>query len=423
MEPNKLEITPELLEQNPGLAVAMTGMSVFVVTLLAGCLASWIYLVILARRGQAWLPGMPQRPRAWGLADLALTAVSVVLCQTVFAAGYIRWAGIDTAALQGKPLPAAVSAAASLGNVMALVLILGWLGLRFQVTPAHAGFHLRGWQRQLQMGVIATFATLPIVYLLMAAVTLGTQTAYKHPLLDEIRASATVSSYLLGVLTAVVLAPLAEEFLFRVLIQGWLQSWSMSSLQQILLGASPDQRLARAHLPTDSSTVGASAPASQPSDADIITADLADSSSHNAPQLGATPIAGVGLLSPSVTAAPPINPWGASTVHVPPGYIPATATALASPSATQQAPVPPLWPCLVSGVLFGLAHWGYGLSFIPLIILGIVLGLLYRASNSIWPSLIVHLSLNATSMLGLGLSILVERANLVALVAGVLGWR
>ena len=65
----------------------------------------------------------------------------------------------------------------------------------------------------------------------------------------------------------------------------------------------------------------------------------------------------------------------------------------------------------MTGILFGLAHWGYGLSFIPLIVLGIVLGMLYRATHSIWPCFLVHFALNSTSMLGLGLSILLERAK------------
>ena len=73
-------------------------------------------------------------------------------------------------------------------------------------------------------------------------------------------------------------------------------------------------------------------------------------------------------------------------------------------------PVPPLWPSLVTGTLFGLAHFGYGLSFIPLIVLGILLGLLYRATHSIWPSLVVHVMLNGSSMTALGVAILIEQA-------------
>ncbi len=76
--------------------------------------------------------------------------------------------------------------------------------------------------------------------------------------------------------------------------------------------------------------------------------------------------------------------------------------------AAQPQRLPPLWPALVTGVLFGLAHLGYGLSFIPLIVLGIILGLLYRATHSIWPSLMVHFILNSSSMIALGIGILIE---------------
>ena len=73
--------------------------------------------------------------------------------------------------------------------------------------------------------------------------------------------------------------------------------------------------------------------------------------------------------------------------------------------------VPPVWPSVVTGILFGLAHWGYGLSFIPLIVLGIVLGLVYRATHSIWPCILIHAMLNGTSMLALGATILIQRAT------------
>jgi membrane protease YdiL (CAAX protease family) len=36
--------------------------------------------------------------------------------------------------------------------------------------------------------------------------------------------------------------------------------------------------------------------------------------------------------------------------------------------------------------------------------LGIILGMLYRATHSIWPSLTVHFILNFLSILGLGLA-------------------
>lgn len=378
-ENNKLEVTAELLEQNPLLAMAMSGMSLLIIAMLVGSLLSWIFLIVKARRGLPWLSVEPRAPSVWGLADLVVVVVLVVACQTLFASAYVRFSGIELVRIEGKPLPAAVSTAASAGNLAALGLTLAWLALRFQISAKRVGFRSDQMWHQLQIAVVATLAVLPIVYLMMAAVSIGLDAAYRHPLLDEIRATATLGSYLLGVLTAVLLAPLAEEFLFRVILQGWLQAIPFSSPQQIVMGASYSQRM-------------------ENQQSNVILAEVVNPSSiqHDA-QAEQTNI----LISPSVAE----NSLGTD---------PPQLVSQANLDESLLTCVPPIWPAIVTGILFGLAHWGYGLSFIPLIALGIVLGLIYRATNSIWPCFLIHMALNGTSMLGLGLSILVERAKVIA---------
>ncbi len=379
-EPQSIEITPEMLEQNPVLALALSAMSLLVVALLVGSLASWIYLIVRVRRGQPLLDTEPCAPRVWGLADLAFVAVLIVGCQILLASLYAHFSKGELGDSTEGHASAAVAAFASLGNIVAIALALLWLGLRFNVTPQHVGFRFNDWWRQLQIGIIATLVVLPIVYLLMAAVSIGLHSEYKHPLLDEVRRNATLSSYLMGVVTAVLLAPLAEEFLFRVMIQGWLQSWSVSTPRQILLGAPLDGRRAERH------AEGAEGPTGQSAEWDV-EAEVVDSS--------------------NTCQSAPIDPGYGKACH-------ANADRASNSTDLDKSywvTTPPVWPSVVTGILFGLAHWGYGLSFIPLILLGVVLGLLYRATHSIWPCFIVHFALNGTSMLGLGLSILLERAQ------------
>ena len=376
-----IELTPEILEQNPVLALALSAMSLLVIAILTGSLTSWIYLIVRFRRGQPLLEVEPCAPRVWGLADLAMVAVLVVACQILFASVYVRLTHGEMEGGGDVQVSAAVAAFASLGNLVAIALALMWLALRFGVTPQHVGFRFSGWWRQLQIGIIATLAVLPVVYLLMAAVSIGLHSEYNHPLLDEVRRNATLSSYLMGVVTAVLLAPLAEEFLFRVMIQGWLQSWSVSTPKQIILGARLDER----EMEGDQA----------------LEAGLPDRPDTN-----------WDVVAQIVDTSNPYQPIVADSSHK---NGPHDGTDLSSsPTVVDEAQwvyTPPLWPSIVTGILFGLAHWGYGLSFIPLIVLGIVLGLLYRATHSIWPCFLVHFALNSTSMLGLGLSILLERAK------------
>jgi membrane protease YdiL (CAAX protease family) len=75
-------------------------------------------------------------------------------------------------------------------------------------------------------------------------------------------------------------------------------------------------------------------------------------------------------------------------------------------SESTPATAVPIWPLFVSGILFGLAHAEYGPSWFPLILMGLLLGYLYRCTHRIWACWIVHISLNAISMIGFGLQIL-----------------
>lgn len=53
---------------------------------------------------------------------------------------------------------------------------------------------------------------------------------------------------------------------------------------------------------------------------------------------------------------------------------------------------------LLSSLAFGLAHWGQGLAWIPLVLFGIVLGELARRRGSLVPSILLHALFNGSSV-------------------------
>jgi membrane protease YdiL (CAAX protease family) len=53
---------------------------------------------------------------------------------------------------------------------------------------------------------------------------------------------------------------------------------------------------------------------------------------------------------------------------------------------------------LASALLFGLSHWGQGLAWIPLVILGIALGELARRRGSVVAAILLHALFNAVSV-------------------------
>jgi membrane protease YdiL (CAAX protease family) len=54
-------------------------------------------------------------------------------------------------------------------------------------------------------------------------------------------------------------------------------------------------------------------------------------------------------------------------------------------------------------------HYSYGLSWLPLILLGIVLGFMYRMTHRIWPSLFFHVIFNSMAICSMALQILQQQ--------------
>ncbi len=88
------------------------------------------------------------------------------------------------------------------------------------------------------------------------------------------------------------------------------------------------------------------------------------------------------------------------------GYSPVDQPSeLDAPATSDKPPVSPWWPAVLSGTLFGLAHGEYGLSWIPLILFGIVLGRIYQLRQSIVTCITIHMLFNGINLLNLWLSI------------------
>jgi membrane protease YdiL (CAAX protease family) len=147
---------------------------------------------------------------------------------------------------------------------------------------------------------------------------------------------------------AVVIAPILEEFGFRVLLQGFLESLSRGPLSLRLIFGGRRQ--------TEDQDLVATAPQDLDSDTKTMLTSV---------------------------------------------YSQADSTANVDQQTITDSRQLPWWPVVVSGLLFGLAHFDYGASWLPLAALGMVLGYLYRITNRIWPSLVVHCCLNGMTMLNL----------------------
>jgi hypothetical protein len=170
--------------------------------------------------------------------------------------------------------------------------------------------------------------------------------------------------FLLASFAAVVVAPVVEEYFFRGLLQGWLESLTRRhSFEHFLLGIrSSDARLAETML-TEVSEVTDFPYASTKPPADILVADVVPTE-----------------MNPYVTPAeiPPENPKNISKQN---------------PAMTV-----PIWPMFVSAAVFALAHFSHGPDWIPLFVLALGLGFLYQRTHRLLPCMTVHFLLNLASM-------------------------
>ncbi|HBE70476.1 MAG TPA: hypothetical protein DDW52_20195 [Planctomycetaceae bacterium] len=369
-------VTPELLQQHPLLIIGillLTGVFLFFI---AGSLSAWTWAAIRwFGAGKPLLSVADWTPRKWGLVEIiAAFCMAIVMPLATLLLSRPIWTLSDEQ-LQGPP-GMALSSGSYLLIVAALVV---WICLRYRLGPSHIGFTSEQLPKALLIGLVAGLMMIPLVYL-GNVLTMLTSVKYEHPLIDSVTNDGTATNYLLAVFAAAICAPIAEEFLFRGLIQGWLQSIPFKSLPDNLIGYIPtslgnvDSGDAGTEMHTEGSVAGDRGPFA--------------SEYSEPPEQGKA-------SAEQLNAAIDDNPFAFSeriehTEEMPDTY-------------AQQA-LPPIWPSFVTGILFGLAHWGYGLSFIPLSLLGIGLGIVYRATHSIWPCILIHFMLNGTSMLALGVT-------------------
>ena len=69
---------------------------------------------------------------------------------------------------------------------------------------------------------------------------------------------------------------------------------------------------------------------------------------------------------------------------------------------------PPWCIAILSGLIFGLAHFEYGVSWVPLVVLGTVLARVYQLQRSILPCILMHGLFNSLAMVGIAVELFVK---------------
>lgn len=339
---------------------------------LAASLSAWIWFFADLKKIRHWSGWRWDRPASSiGLIDLVAFFCCILISQVVavvavrlFLAGdasrQITIPAPDTSdpaqEASAAGVPAWVAPILSLSYLVAFALAVGWITLRSGATLRQLGITSDERKRDVQVGVLSFLLITPVVLVFSGVVNAVTEVEYQHPVINAMREHPWTFPILF--FGAVICAPLWEEFAFRGLLIRWLDSIRSSGgdMRVILFGRN-----------SLSSTMAVN------TDSPEILSQTVDGTPNAAP------------ISPSSQESDsPIDLRSSNELEV----------------------YPPWWPAIVSGIAFGLAHFAYGISWLPLIFLGTILGRIFQLRRSILPCVVLHACFNALSMLGLASQIL-----------------
>lgn len=362
----------------------------------------WLAAFGRLHAGQPVLPYEPRRLAPWGLVDVLGAVVLLVLLQAVALGCLPRdqraAAGIALEAMQPNQR-VGVLLASVVSELVAAALSLAVVKLRSRARWRDLGFDATKIVADLRLGGAAFLMLAPLVYLIQ--MTLVYWFPSQHPLIVAIKKDPDPLFLVLSGFTAMIVAPLAEEYFFRVLLQGWCEriATAGADLLSLFLGGAvrPDSQPAVA-LP-EPNTVSRD-PREPPEDSSLAPVLRAEGGGEGLGRKGR------GYFSTD-PQEPPVEP---ELPHPSPHAVDGQASlapAPAEPAVTAEVVASPsVWPILLSAGLFAAMHASHGPDPIPLFVLAVGLGYLYQRTHRIVPCLVVHFLLNSCSLVMLLIEVL-----------------
>jgi membrane protease YdiL (CAAX protease family) len=307
-------------------------------------MATWFYIFSTLRQRPV-LAFEPRQPVPWNALACVLALIFAIKPLLFPSSGEV--AG-DPAASHHSPdiilflLDVIVTELLIVGGFTFLVVALSQATVRDVGLPNSA----RETARDIFIGVLACAAAIVPVLLIQAVLQLILHnTSSGHELIKMLTERKPGPAELaMAALTVVVVAPVCEEIVFRLLLQGFLESWE---LKMVCRNSSP--------------SVESNQDERQQAEESVASHELETTTTEN--------------------------------------RVPADSTLITERPSRGIAGLPfGVVPIFVSSLLFAFAHFGYGPEPVPLFFLAIVLGYVYQRTHRILPSIMTHALFNAFAM-------------------------
>jgi membrane protease YdiL (CAAX protease family) len=264
------------------------------------------------------------------------------------------------------------------------------------------GLVARELARDVKLGIIGFLMLAPPVYVIQGLLVYFWQPS-KHPLMEMFKASPDPGFYALLFVAAAVVAPIFEEMVFRVILQGFLEK-AFSLLRDLII-ASRTKYGRQGLLGTIGGVIQAVLDQTSGFPYRVLELIVGFPSSANK-RLSEFPTVESLETKESVLRD---GDHGHLNPYVPSALIvgeQAAATPVADPAVQPELLGASAWlPIALSAIIFALLHFSHGPDWVALTLLAAGMGYLYQRTHRLVPSLVVHALLNSLSMWGLWLQV------------------
>ncbi len=196
---------------------------IVVLPLVVASLWGWSRVLRRAANGRAPLPLAHRRPVPWTILDICF-CVAVWWMLQFTGDALVRGALYLDPAAKPDDLPlnarAMLMMAGGIGTLIATLISLFAIMWHTRATWRDVGFDERFITADLRLGLSAFVLLAPPVY--GVHLLLQQWFPYRHPLVNLLKERPDPTFLAISTFTALIVAPLCEEYFFRVLFQGWL---------------------------------------------------------------------------------------------------------------------------------------------------------------------------------------------------------